>query len=450
MIMSRKSVTAVAGACTSWRRNAVKARFRRSSSTVLDKAPPWVRVAAATAAFRRAEQPLDLADQAVEFDRLGIVIVAAGLDRLFAVAAHGVRRQPDHRHAARGIVGLDASGRLPPVHDGQAHVHQDDVGLFAARERRPLACRPTAKTTSKPRRMRRRDSMSRFISLSSTNKTFVILPPALTVPVHLRRRHARRPTPHRRADGRGDIDLARRGLLHHFARLPRQALALARRELLCGDHDDRDFAPFRAGGEGVEELEPVHFRHHQVEQDHGRRRMVAEPGQRRRGRWRPRPPRRPIFSMVCRIMSRVVGVVLDDQDRPFAADQAMDQRRQPRPVDRLGQDIDGAERKADAAVRNDRDHDHRNVAQIGVGLERAQHLPAVGLGHHDVERDRIRADRARQIQSLVAAARHEPADSRRLSSWRSSSSRAAGSSSTMQHRGAHCSHPPRCAERRPA
>ena len=39
MIMSRKSVTAVAGAWTSWRRNAVKARLRRSSGG-LDKAAP--------------------------------------------------------------------------------------------------------------------------------------------------------------------------------------------------------------------------------------------------------------------------------------------------------------------------------------------------------------------------------------------------------------------------
>ena len=88
-----------------------------------------------------------------------------------------------------------------------------------------------------------------------------------------------------------------------------------------------------------------------------------------------------------------IGIVLDHQHRTLAPDQAMDQRRQPRPVDRLGQDIDGAERKADAAIRSHGDHDHRNVAELGVGLERAQHLPAVGLGHHHVERDRIRTDR---------------------------------------------------------
>ena len=38
-------------------------------------------------AFRCAKQPFDLADEAVDLDRLGIVIVASSLDRLFAVAA---------------------------------------------------------------------------------------------------------------------------------------------------------------------------------------------------------------------------------------------------------------------------------------------------------------------------------------------------------------------------
>jgi hypothetical protein len=51
--------------------------------------------------------------------------------------------------------------------------------------------------------------------------------------------------------------------------LPQKAIVLDRRELLCRDHDYGDFAPFRTGGEFVEELEPVHFRHHQVKQDHG-------------------------------------------------------------------------------------------------------------------------------------------------------------------------------------
>ena len=61
--------------------------------------------------------------------------------------------------------------------------------------------------------------------------------------------------------------------------LPQKAIVLDRRELLCSDHDYGDFAPFRARGEYVEQPETVHLRHHQVEEDCGRRRMVAKPGQ---------------------------------------------------------------------------------------------------------------------------------------------------------------------------
>src|SRR5271156_3849224 len=43
-------------------------------------------------------------------------------------------RQPDHRHAAGDVIGLDAAGRLPAVDNRQAHIHQYDVGPFAARK----------------------------------------------------------------------------------------------------------------------------------------------------------------------------------------------------------------------------------------------------------------------------------------------------------------------------
>ena len=102
---------------------------------------------------------------------------------------------------------------------------------------------------------------------------------------------------------------------------------------------------------GVEELETVHFRHHQVEQDHGRRRMLAKPGQCAAAVGGLGDRQAQFLDRVPHHLARI-GIVLDDQDRTFAPDQAVDQRRQPRAVDRLGQDIDGAERKADAAVRS--------------------------------------------------------------------------------------------------
>src|SRR6202051_4722732 len=147
--------------------------------------------------------------------------------------------------------------------------------LFA---RSTPCCPSTAKITSKPRRMRRRDSISRFISLSSTSRTFAIGRPS---PVFLYARTQWRAcgsSPYRRADRRGNIQPRRAALLDDLLCLPQQALALSRRELLCGEDDHRNVAPFCPRSECVENLKTVHFRHHQVEQDHRRGRMRAEPG----------------------------------------------------------------------------------------------------------------------------------------------------------------------------
>ena len=71
------------------------------------------------------------------------------------------------------VVGLEPPRRLPAVEHRQAHVHQDQVGRFGSRHRR----RPAAPSTrdARPRSpcaCSRRDSMSRFISLSSTSRIF--------------------------------------------------------------------------------------------------------------------------------------------------------------------------------------------------------------------------------------------------------------------------------------
>ena len=81
----------------------------------------------------------------------------------------------------------------------------------------------------------------------------------------------------------------------------------------------------------------------------------------------------------------------------------MHQRAQLRAVDRLGQHLDGAKRQSDAALGKHRDHDYRNVAQLGVGLERGQNIPAVRLGHQNVERDRVWPHHTRKIERLGAA-----------------------------------------------
>ena len=61
----------------------------------------------------RADQPLDLLEQAVELDGLGVVVVAARHQGLFAVARHGVRGERDDRDSGGLGRRLDAARRLP-------------------------------------------------------------------------------------------------------------------------------------------------------------------------------------------------------------------------------------------------------------------------------------------------------------------------------------------------
>ena len=52
---------------------------------------------------------------------------------------------------------------------------------------------------------------------------------------------------------------------------------------------------------------------------------------------------------------------------------------------------------------DDRDHDDGDVAGRGVRLQLVEHLPAVPLRHHDVERDGERPEFPRFLEALVAA-----------------------------------------------
>src|SRR5216684_4147427 len=109
------------------------------------------------------------------------------------------------------------------------------------------ACSPsTAITTSYPLRSRRRESMSRFISLSSTSKIFAIKSPS---------RH-------------------RLTIISRYRRGPDAG------QLLGGDNHHRNMPPSSVTVERIEELETIHLRHHQVEQDQCRWRIFREPGQR--------------------------------------------------------------------------------------------------------------------------------------------------------------------------
>src|SRR5262245_59491336 len=98
MIMSRKSETATAGACTSCLKYAVTARLKRSSDALADKGlSPWARDFSENRHRRSGstrgglKQGGNLAKQARHFDWLGVVIFAANFHRLFAIAGHRVR-----------------------------------------------------------------------------------------------------------------------------------------------------------------------------------------------------------------------------------------------------------------------------------------------------------------------------------------------------------------------
>src|SRR5690606_22424697 len=68
------------------------------------------------------EEALDLAQKPGEVDGLGVIVVAAGLQRPFAVPGHGVGSQGQDRNGLGPLVGLDTARSLPPAQDRQAHV----------------------------------------------------------------------------------------------------------------------------------------------------------------------------------------------------------------------------------------------------------------------------------------------------------------------------------------
>src|SRR5262249_56051996 len=115
------------------------------------------------------------------------------------------------------------------------------------------------------RRVRRRESMSRFISLSSTSSTFGIRQTfffALLIKSCRRSgRGMRGGPPDRRADGGGNIVAEGIAFGDDLARLPHETLPFLRREFLGGEHDHRNVLPLRLFAEFVEELQTVHPRH---------------------------------------------------------------------------------------------------------------------------------------------------------------------------------------------
>ena len=147
----------------------------------------------------------------------------------------------------------------------------------------------------------------------------------------------------------------------------------------------------------AQKLEAVHFRHHQVEQDQAWDRMVGEPVQSAAAVDR-------LMGHISHALQRMTEyfagrlVVFHHQDRSAGGTGAMlaQDRRQALPIYWFSYEIGGTQRDRHAALVEYRHHDHRDVAQRGVGLELLERAPAVHLRHQYVERDRLRPVLARE------------------------------------------------------
>src|SRR5262245_13018843 len=72
-------------------------------------------------------------DQTIKFDRLGVELVAARRERLFAFAGERMCGQGDDGDLAGLRIALEPSRSFPAVDDGHFEVHQDDIGALAER-----------------------------------------------------------------------------------------------------------------------------------------------------------------------------------------------------------------------------------------------------------------------------------------------------------------------------
>src|SRR6266487_786210 len=84
------------------------------------------------------EHPPQRRHQPLEFDRLGIELVAAGAKRLLALARERMGGERDDRDVARLRVVLQSPRRLPAVDHRHFQIHQDDVRALAQRHRAAL------------------------------------------------------------------------------------------------------------------------------------------------------------------------------------------------------------------------------------------------------------------------------------------------------------------------
>src|SRR5215467_6408184 len=84
------------------------------------------------------QDSLDLFQQALKFDRLGIVIVASRLDRFFSISHHRMGGKRDDRNGSGFRRRFKQARRFPTIQHGQAHIHQDQVRRLQSCHRHAL------------------------------------------------------------------------------------------------------------------------------------------------------------------------------------------------------------------------------------------------------------------------------------------------------------------------
>ena len=193
----------------------------------------------------RLHPALERREQGVRVDRLGDVVVHAGVEAALALLHRGVRRHRDDRELREPRIRADLRRRLVAVHLGHLQVHQHDV-VRRRRRPRPGASDGLSAVVGDRRRRAPTPSSSStaicwLISLSSTSR--IRTPPrrfgrrALARPAAdllgpRREDRHERVDQHRLRDGlqQEAVDVELLGLLAHLFAAER------------GDHDDRPAA----------------------------------------------------------------------------------------------------------------------------------------------------------------------------------------------------------------
>src|SRR5688572_12075655 len=80
----------------------------------------------------RREHHRDLVHELQKIDGLRVIIVAAGGERLLAIARHRVSGERDDRYRLRRSIAFERLRHRPAVHHREVHVEQDEIGLVGA------------------------------------------------------------------------------------------------------------------------------------------------------------------------------------------------------------------------------------------------------------------------------------------------------------------------------